>query len=103
MKKPLITMLALGGAMLLGQGSGVAQDSGAQAGASQNFQAPSDQDIEMLRRDIRSQKKQIIAQNMQLTDAEALKCPRLLYQSQCEFSVDVLVSAGMRSGAGDGV
>ena len=30
-----------------------------------------------------------------------LKCPRLLYQSQCKFSVDD--SAGMRSGAGDGV
>jgi hypothetical protein len=30
-----------------------------------------------------------------------LKCPRLLYQSRCEFSVDI--SAGMRSGAGDGV
>ena len=30
-----------------------------------------------------------------------VKCPRWLYQSQCEFSVRV--SAGMRSGAGDGV
>jgi len=30
-----------------------------------------------------------------------LKCPRLLYQFQCKFSVDD--SAGMRSGAGDGV
>src|SRR6266566_1476938 len=30
-----------------------------------------------------------------------VKCPRLLYQSQCKFSVDD--SAGMRSGAGDGV
>jgi hypothetical protein len=30
-----------------------------------------------------------------------VKCPRSLYQSQCEFSVRV--SAGMRSGAGDGV
>jgi len=30
-----------------------------------------------------------------------VKCPRLLYQCQCKFSIDV--SAGMRSGAGDGV
>jgi peptide methionine sulfoxide reductase MsrB len=30
-----------------------------------------------------------------------LMCPRWLYQSQCKFSVDV--TAGMRSGAGDGV
>ena len=33
----------------------------------------SDQDIQILRQDIRSQKKQIIAANLQLTDAEALK------------------------------
>jgi hypothetical protein len=32
-----------------------------------------------------------------------MKCPRLLYQSVCASSVDFLVSAGMRSGAGDGV
>lgn len=33
----------------------------------------SDQDIQMLRQDLRSQKKQIIAANMVLTDAEATK------------------------------
>ena len=33
----------------------------------------SDQDIQLLREDIRSQKKQLIAANMQLTDAEAVK------------------------------
>ncbi len=33
----------------------------------------SDQDIQMLRQDLRSQKKQIIAANMGLTDAEAVK------------------------------
>jgi hypothetical protein len=32
-----------------------------------------DQDIDLLRKDIRSQKKQIIAANLQLTDAEAVK------------------------------
>src|SRR5438876_11551476 len=37
------------------------------------------------------------------SDDADLKCPRLVYQSQCKFSVDVLVTAGMRSGAGDGV
>jgi len=71
MKKPLLAVLALGGAVLLGHGSVVAQDSGAQAGASQNYQGPSDQEITLLRKDIRSQKKQIIAANMPLTDAEA--------------------------------
>jgi hypothetical protein len=73
MKKPLLAVLALSGAVLLGHGSAVAQDSGTQAGASQNSQGPSDQDLEMLRKDIRSQKKQIIAANMPLTDAEAQK------------------------------
>ena len=34
------------------------------------------------------------------SDVEGVKCPRLLYQSECKFSVDDL--AGMRSGAGDG-
>ncbi len=33
----------------------------------------SDQDIQLLRQDIRSQKKQLIAANMQLTDAEATR------------------------------
>ena len=39
--------------------------------SSQPSQSPTDQDIELLRRDIRSQKKQIIAANMKLTDKEA--------------------------------
>lgn len=73
MKKPLLAVLALSGAVLLGHGSAVAQDNGAQAGASQNFQGPSDQEIALLRKDIRSQKKQVIAANMPLTDAEAQK------------------------------
>lgn len=32
-----------------------------------------DQDIDLMRKDVRSQKKQIIAANLQLTDAEAVK------------------------------
>src|ERR1700751_4675194 len=36
-------------------------------------QSSADQDIDLLRKDIRSQKKQIIAANMQLTDAETEK------------------------------
>jgi hypothetical protein len=38
-----------------------------------NDSAQVDQNIELLRKDIRSQKKQIIAANLQLTDAEAQK------------------------------
>jgi hypothetical protein len=36
-------------------------------------QSAADHDIELLRKDLRSQKKQIIAANMDLTDAEAEK------------------------------
>ena len=39
----------------------------------QQFQPPSDEEIAMLRKDIRSKKKQLIAANMKLTDAEAEK------------------------------
>jgi hypothetical protein len=38
-----------------------------------DFQAPSDEDIQLLRKDLRSQKKQIVAANMNLTDVEAEK------------------------------
>lgn len=42
-------------------------------GANQAAPQVSDQDIQLLREDIRSQKKQIVAANLQLTDAEATK------------------------------
>jgi hypothetical protein len=41
--------------------------------APQDFQVPSDQEIDLLRKDLRSKKKQIIAANMKLSDAEAEK------------------------------
>src|SRR5271168_777101 len=71
MKRTLLAMLALCGAMLLGHGSVVAQTTGTQAATDQNSQVASDQDIAMLRKDIRSQKKQLIAANIPLTDTEA--------------------------------
>jgi hypothetical protein len=69
MKKILLAMLALSGTVLLGNGSAYTQ-AHAQAAASQGS---IDQDIELLRKDVRSQKKQLIAANVQLTDAEAQK------------------------------
>jgi len=39
----------------------------------QNTQSSPDEDIQLLKKDIRSQKKQIIAANMDLTDAEAVR------------------------------
>ena len=50
----------------LGQGS-------AQTPTSNTAKSNVDQDVDLLRKDIRSQKKQIIAANLQLTDAEATK------------------------------
>jgi hypothetical protein len=73
MKKPLLAMLALSGAILLDHTSAAAQNSSAQASAAQDSQGVSDQDIAMLRKDIRSQKKQLVATNITLTDAEAQK------------------------------
>ena len=73
MKKSLLVVLALSGAVLFSHGSATAQNSGAQSRAAQDAQGISDQDITMLRKDIRSQKKQIIAANVTLTDTEAQK------------------------------
>jgi hypothetical protein len=71
MKRSLLVVLALSGVVLFGYGSAAAQNSGAQSSAAQDSQGISDQDIAMLRKDIRSQKKQLIAANITLTDAEA--------------------------------
>jgi len=49
------------------------QNSSSQDTASSQNQGVSEQDIDLLRKDIRSQKKQVIAANMKLTDAEAEK------------------------------
>jgi hypothetical protein len=65
MKKSVIAVLVLIGVILANAGVLCAQDS---ANAS-----VSDQDIQLLRKDLRSQKKQLIAANLPLTDAEAVK------------------------------
>lgn len=62
---------------LAGTGVAVAQStsqkSGAQTAAPPQGQPLSDQDIQMLRLNLRSQRKQVIAANLKLTDAEAEK------------------------------
>jgi hypothetical protein len=47
--------------------------SSAQTPSDNPAQSVTDQDIDLLRKDVRSQKKQIIASNLQLTDQEAVK------------------------------
>ena len=69
LKKGITAVLILAGALAL-PGAAFAQQ---QQPPSSSTPTASDQDIQMLRQDIRSQRKQIIAANMQLTDAEATK------------------------------
>lgn len=71
MKKPLLAAFALGVVAMAAQIPAMAQDAGTQPAANQNSQAALDQNIELMRKDIRSQKKQLIAANVPLTDAEA--------------------------------
>jgi len=67
--KKLLIALVLGTSLLLIQSAAFAQTSETPASGS----TVSDQDIQLLRSDIRSHKKQIIAQSMKLTDAEGAK------------------------------
>ena len=62
-KKQLIATTALAGVYFLNSAGAFAQDPASQAGF--------DEDIKLLRKDLRSAKKQIIAANMDLTEAEA--------------------------------
>jgi Spy/CpxP family protein refolding chaperone len=71
MKKPLLAAFALSGVVMAAHIPAVAQDAGPQPAPSQNSQTTLDQHIEMMRKDIRSQKKQLIAANVPLTDTEA--------------------------------
>src|SRR5271157_4045382 len=74
MKNRLLAVLLFSGALVLGHGSTIAQNansqggssqgSSSQAGANQNSQDNADQDIDMLRKDIRYQKRQLIATNV---------------------------------------
>lgn len=83
MKNRLLAVLALGGAVLMGRGAAMAQNGSSQAGSSQNGGSratagqsspdDADKDIDLLRKDIRYQKRHIIETNVPLTDAEAQK------------------------------
>jgi hypothetical protein len=58
----------------LAQNSSAAKKDGAKSSAADDASQPKPDDfIGLLRKDVRSQKKQIIAENMDLSDAEAVK------------------------------
>lgn len=75
MRNKLVVMLVVAGCCIyLGSGRAVmaqAQSQSSQSASSQ--QSGVDQDIKLLREDIRSKKKQLIAANLKLTDDEATK------------------------------
>ena len=67
MKTKAMLALALAGLCMMSVPAARAQ------AASSDSQTVSDQDIQLLRQDLRSQKKQLIAANLKLTDTEATK------------------------------
>ncbi len=71
MKKTVLAVFAFSGVLLAPMVTACAQSSGAQTDASQGSQPSIDQNIDLMRKDIRSQKKQLIAANVPLTDTEA--------------------------------
>jgi hypothetical protein len=76
MKNTIIATLTLAGALFLHPSGLHAQEpaSGNPAASSdKNLEASLDQNVALMRQDLRSQKKQLIAANLQLTDAEATK------------------------------
>src|SRR5450631_2004534 len=72
-KKSVVAVLIVASALLLASVPMFAQAAQAAPGASAQPKAASDQDIQMLRADIRAQRKEITAQNMTLTADEATK------------------------------
>lgn len=73
MKIPLLALLAFSGAVMFGHRPAYAQDAASSSPNQAQQQGSIDQEIDLLRKDIRSQKKQLIAANLQLTEDEALK------------------------------
>lgn len=71
MKRPLRAAFVLSAVALAACSPTYAQSAGTTTGANPNAQASMDQNLELLRKDIRSQKKQLIAANVPFTDAEA--------------------------------
>jgi Spy/CpxP family protein refolding chaperone len=72
-KKNFVAVLVVASALLLSSVSMFAQAAPGAPAASAQPQAASDQDIQMLRADLRAQRKEVTAQNMTLTADEATK------------------------------
>jgi hypothetical protein len=78
MRNSVIAVLILAGVMLANDRVLFAQDSA--------NSTVTDQDVQLLRKDLRSQRKQLIAANLPLTDAEAVKFWPVYDQYQAEIT-----------------
>lgn len=67
------TMIAAAALLLAGSAGVYAQTAAQSPAPSAGDQRITSQDLDLLRKDIRSQKKQLVAQNLKLTDTEATK------------------------------
>src|SRR5690242_1807566 len=86
LKKITLAALLLVGLCVVGSPMAVAQDTSSQSSAADNTaDAVTDQQLALLRRDIRSIKKQLIAANLSLTDSEATK----FWQVYEQYSADM--------------
>ncbi|HZE80532.1 MAG TPA: hypothetical protein VE604_06490 [Candidatus Polarisedimenticolia bacterium] len=87
MKKITIPTLVLTGVSLLGSAGVSAQDAPAHSAtaAPGNAEAFTDQQFALLRKDIRSVNKQLIAANLTLTDSEATKFWQVYEQYSADF------------------
>ncbi|HXM10379.1 MAG TPA: hypothetical protein VN946_10570 [Terriglobales bacterium] len=83
----ILTLLVFASASsVLAQNSTSAKSSAVKSSATNDSQASADDFVDLLRKDIRSQKKQIIAENMQLSDTEAEKFWPVYDQYAAELS-----------------
>jgi predicted negative regulator of RcsB-dependent stress response len=72
-RSAVATLVSIMSMMLLSTSCLLSQETAQQSAATASTQDNADQNIAMLRKDLRSQKKQIVAANMNLTESEAEK------------------------------
>jgi hypothetical protein len=84
--KTAIVLMMAGICFLSGSHVAAQTAPGQKPAASNDGQAASDQDIQLLRKDIRSEKRQLIAANLSLTATEATKFWPVYDQYQAEYT-----------------
>jgi len=84
--KKTVVVMVLAGVCFLSGPQVNAQTTAKQTTAGNSGKVGVDQDIQLLRKDIRSQKKQLIAENLNLTPTEATKFWPVYEQYQTEYT-----------------